>query len=267
LWIISCQPNEKLSIKNDFLTVKYDKAHNKISLQTIPSFKTIAIVETIYFEGNSVVISKVSDKTYGEGESLEFTGDHGRKISFFPCLPFALFQGKIKNDSTSFKVFHSIPLCCFVFAEARVVQILAKFIEVCWCRFLLALWDGVPNFKVQLSNILNSRILESKIFFFVENSFHFLKTRPYQRGKSTFIFFHFLLNIFLMFSSIPISNSSAEMALPRLTSGDNLSCLDKTKVSVLPRCITTVSSLAKSRYFFILLRISAELITKIARRF
>jgi hypothetical protein len=30
---------------------------------------------------------------------------------------------------------------------------------------------------------LKSRILKSKIFFFVKYFFHFLKTRPYQWGK------------------------------------------------------------------------------------
>ena len=48
------------------------------------------------------------------------------------------------------------PLRCFVFAEARIVQIIAKFVEVYWRRFLLAHWKGVPNFKDQFPNILYS---------------------------------------------------------------------------------------------------------------
>ncbi len=75
------------------------------------------------------------------------------------------------------------PLRCFIFSQATVVQILAKSVEVRWSTFFPALWEGVPNFKDQFSNILNSRILKSKIFFFVKYFFHFLKTRPYQRGK------------------------------------------------------------------------------------
>ena len=77
----------------------------------------------------------------------------------------------------------NIPLCCFASSEASVVKVLAKFVEVGWSRFFLAVWECVPNLKDQFSNILNSRILKSKIFFFTENFFHFLETRPYQWGK------------------------------------------------------------------------------------
>ena len=51
------------------------------------------------------------------------------------------------------------PLRCFVFSEATVIQILAKSVEVGWSRFFQALGEGVPNFKDQFSDILNSRIL------------------------------------------------------------------------------------------------------------
>lgn len=98
------------TIKNKFLKVIFNKASNSFAFQSFPSGITFATTGNLYLLGNVVVKSNVTDKNMSKGDALEIIGDKGDKIYLFPNIPFVFIQGKIKNDSSDFKVYNLIPL-------------------------------------------------------------------------------------------------------------------------------------------------------------
>lgn len=107
------QPESKTVIQNKYLKVSYNKTSSMFTFTALPSGKTFATTGNLYIRGGEVVKTKIKDKTYGTGESIEIKGDHGGKIILLPDLPFVLIKGKIKNDSSAYKVFNRIALASF----------------------------------------------------------------------------------------------------------------------------------------------------------
>jgi len=104
---------QDLSIKNEFLKVIYNSGSKNFSVKVIPTGKTIATSRELYSKISSVKKTPITDKIYGNGESLVLEGSPGGQIFLFPSLPFVLVQSVVKNDADTAQLFNRIDLASF----------------------------------------------------------------------------------------------------------------------------------------------------------
>ncbi|MFZ9938263.1 MAG: alpha-galactosidase [Luteolibacter sp.] len=101
----------KLRISNADFEVEYDPASAEFSIQHKPSGKVFAKNGRFENGGGKAEVKTVTDKTFGQGRSIEINCPNGNHDSITLCsgLPFVLFSGSLHNGTAGPVVHNKVP--------------------------------------------------------------------------------------------------------------------------------------------------------------
>jgi hypothetical protein len=100
----------KLLLENQLYAVDYDLTAGEFSIRHKPTGTTFAKNGKFANPGGKAAIMPVTDKTFGQCQSIEVTSPEGNRdtITLCPGLPFVIFSGSLHNESAEPRVYNKV---------------------------------------------------------------------------------------------------------------------------------------------------------------